>query len=265
MEKNVYAREDYQIANFVFADIRFHLAPSDYLQKISKDLLPANASELEKYLSLSLLGRDELRFKTELGRQQIVDEHRMILESTEKYLSSTDSGSGIKSRSQASVETVNPLLSANDVAMSLGKHLFQAIYDEAGSSATRMQPGKNIDQLQEVALMFELMLSQGLRFEPVKLWDKGEIDSLIYLSDCFPPKELVLWSSESSKQQKSIVQIQQLRFIFALDKAYRRHAQSRDKVDPQLRTLMAIFVSERDFIDKLLSMELVSKKGLKSR
>jgi hypothetical protein len=265
MKKHVNAQETYQLADFVRADMMFHLVSSAILQKHGRGFLPANTSEMEKYLSLSLLGRDKLRFKTQIGRTQIVTEHQTILEATQKYLSAKSLGDRNQGESSSSEEKNNHLLSANDVALALGKHLFQAIHDEASDSKIEKGYGSNIDQLQEVALMFELMLSQGLRFEPIKLWDKGEIDGLIYFSDCFPPKELVLCSSKSSEEEKLATQAQQIRFILALDKAYNRSGLDTPEFDPGLRTLMAIFVSRKEFIDRLVSVDLFSKKDLKKR
>jgi hypothetical protein len=114
--------------------------------------------------------------------------------------------------------------------------------------------------------MFELMLSQGLKFDPIKLWEKGEIDRLIYLSDCFPPKELVLLNEHSSEDEQSEAKINQVRLVLAMDKVINRPIKTGSLEKSELKTIMAIFVSPKAFIEQLASNgKLSSNKKLKGR
>ena len=270
MERYVDAEGSYQTANFVRADMLFHLVITNLLQKHGKQFLPANAAEMEKYLSVSLLGRDELRFRSKEGRRQIINEHEDIVRTTEQYLWTKVGDGKPTGEGESAVNRTNDLLATKEVAWALGKHLFEAIHDESNKIEKLHGSQKNIAQLLEVALMFELMLSQGLKFDPIKLWEKGEIDRLIYLSDCFPPKELVLWNGESSECDKSEAKINQIRLVLAMDKVIKRSVNSSNlddpEDDPELKTIMAIFVRPEHFISKLTSTaKLSNSRKLKAR
>ena len=266
MERYVDAEGSYQTANFVRADMLFHLVITNLLQKHGKQFLPANAAEMEKYLSVSLLGRDELRFRSKEGREQILKEHEDIVRTTEQYLWTKVEDGKPTGEGESAVNRTNDLLATKEVAWALGKHLFEAIHDESNKIKKLYGSQKNIAQLQEVALMFELMLSQGLKFDPIKLWEKGEIDRLIYLSDCFPPKELVLWNGESSEFDKSEAKINQIRLVLAMDKVIKRSVNTSNLDDPELKTIMAIFVRPEHFINELTSnARLSNSEKLKAR
>lgn len=266
MERYVDAEGSYQTANFVRADMLFHLVITNLLQKHGKQFLPANAAEMEKYLSVSLLGRDELRFRSKEGREQILKEHEDIVRTTEQYLWTKVGDGKPTGEGESAVNRTNDLLATKEVAWALGKHLFEAIHDESNKIKKLYGSQKNIAQLQEVALMFELMLSQGLKFDPIKLWEKGEIDRLIYLSDCFPPKELVLWNDESSEFDKSEAKINQIRLVLAMDKVIKRSVNTSNLDDPELKTIMAIFVRPEHFINELTSnARLSNSEKLKAR
>lgn len=260
MIKYVDAEGAYHTANFVRPDMMFHLVISNLLQKHGKEFLPANAAEMERYLSLSLLGRDELRFKSKEGRKQLIEEHQEILRTVAQYLGPNDGDS------KPTANRTNDLLATKEVAWALGRHLFEAIHDESNKIEIRCGSQKNIAQLLEVALMFELMLSQGLKFDPIKLWEKGEIDRLIYLSDCFPPKELVLLNEHSSEDEQSEAKINQVRLVLAMDKVINRPIKTGSLEKSELKTIMAIFVSPKAFIEQLASNgKLSSNKKLKGR
>ena len=260
MERYVGAEGSYQTANFVRADMLFHLVITNLLQNYGKQFLPANAAEMEKYLSVSLLGRDELRFKSKEGRKQLIEEHKEILRTVAQYLGPNDGDS------KPTANRTNDLLATKEVAWALGRHLFEAIHDESNKIEIRCGSQKNIAQLLEVALMFELMLSQGLKFDPIKLWEKGEIDRLIYLSDCFPPKELVLLNEHSSEDEQSEAKINQIRLVLAMEKVINRSIKTGSLDKAELKTIMAIFVSPKAFIDQLASNgKLSSNKKLKGR
>jgi hypothetical protein len=266
MERYVDAEGSYQTANFVRADMLFHLVITNLLQKHGKQFLPANAAEMEKYLSVSLLGRDELRFRSKEGRRQIINDHEDIVRTTEQYLWTKVGDGKPTGEGESAVNRTNDLLATKEVAWALGKHLFEAIHDESNKIKKLYGSQKNIAQLQEVALMFELMLSQGLKFDPIKLWEKGEIDRLIYLSDCFPPKELVLWNGESSEFDKSEAKINQIRLVLAMDKVIKRSVNTSNLDDPELKTIMAIFVRPEHFINELTSnARLSNSEKLKAR
>lgn len=266
MERYVDAEGSYQTANFVRADMLFHLVITNLLQKHGKQFLPANAAEMEKYLSVSLLGRDELRFRSKEGRKQIIKEHEDIVRTTEQYLWTKVGDSKPIGEGESAVNRTNDLLATKEVAWALGKHLFEAIHDESNKIEKLYGSQKNIAQLLEVALMFELMLSQGLKFDPIKLWEKGEIDRLIYLSDCFPPKELILWNGESSEYDKSEAKFNQIRLVLAMDKAIKRSINTSNLDVPELKTIMAIFVRPELFINELTSnAKLSSSKKLRAR
>jgi|GEM_PF-4580260 len=264
MKRYIDAKNSYQLANFVRADMLFHLVITNLLQRYGRQFLPANASEVEKYLSVSLLGRDELRFRSKNGRSQLTKEHEEILQATKQYLWSKARDSESTSKDTRSAKRTNELLATKEVAWALGKHLFEAIHDESSQIEIRSGSQKNIAQLQEVSLMFELMLSQGLKFDPIKLWEKGGIDRLIYLSDCFPPKEIVLSDSNASDLQNLTpeqrqVKINQMRLVLAMEKVINRSGENNSQYDIELKTLMAIFVPPKDFIDRLVSNTNLSK------
>lgn len=253
-------------ANFVLADILFHMAIPTILQKDGKEFLPTTQSEMEKYLSFSLLGRDKLRFKNEVGRSEIIKEHEQILKRIAKYLGfrgDTRPFTHLEShKDEATYHATeeNDLITTKEVAVTLGKHLFKAIHDESRSSLSQAGNGNNIAQLQETALLFDCMLSQGFEFNPIQLWERGEIDRLIFLSDCFPPKELVL-SAGLGNDNLSLM-ADQVRLILAIENVLEKSRKTGGKQNSLIPPSMAIFVSTEEFIKRLLDEKLVDKSRL---
>ena len=260
------------IPDFVNADILFHMAIPLILEKEAQQFLPVSAKEMERFLNQSLLGRNILRFKTSEGRKKIVTEHQAILDCVIGYLSGVSDNSqnvqetGSRGKPRKSRGAENNLVSLNKMAKTLGKHLFSAIHAESDSEANG-QISKNMKQLRETALMFNLMISESFGFDPIDLWEKGEIDRLIFLSDCYPPQELKRFrsnatSSESEHEDKEIM-LQQIRLILAIKKAIEKQKNSiSDNPDLPL-TSIAIFVPKKATIDGLVKRKLLSSDMLK--
>jgi hypothetical protein len=191
----------------------------------------------------------------------MVSEHEEILKAVKRYLGAKDKHSKNAAQNGPSHEKTNDLRSTKDLATALGKHLFKAIHDESDKAVTLDGIARNMDQLQETALMFDLMLSQGFEFDPISFWERGDIDRLIYLSDCYPPKELILSRYSGSEDEKQRRMVDQIRLVLALNEAISKSEGSRVQGE-LIPPTMAIFVSDGEFIKEMIKRKLVDVEKL---
>ena len=263
------------IPDFVSADIQFHMVIPLILESEAQQFLPVSAKEMERFLTQSLLGRNTLRFKTPAGRMSIVAEHQAILARVREYLTGTSIDPGNKNEVQSGKgkkilkSEENDFLCASKVTRTLGRHLFKAIYSESNSDGGDRFTN-NMTQLRETALMFNLLMSEGFGFDPIDLWEKGEIDQLIFLSDCYPPKELKHFTSDrvsscsipQVSDKENTIKLQQVRLVLAIRNALLKQQKTGSKDSTLKLYSMAIFVPGKEVIDDLVDNDLLSRESL---